>query len=442
MPNTLTDQIYIEIDHGNDVHVFNDFRSYSINFNRFLLTPAFTIILNDTGQDASGIGVGDVINIHLIAKEEMDTSFWGSGGATLSVLGTKAPSPIVPWEPKKAYDHVIFVGIIERIDQRYTKKSNEITLTGRDVACQLVDQFFDTTEIFTTVSVSTEVQSTFKKWFNKYSPILDKSGQRITLLSINLDVLEANPPITILKDFHVDIGNKVWDKMLELMKATNLVYLYSSFTTTLFIYPRTVNPFRYYDDYVGPNTHHLISLNGDPGGANNILECNYKEDISGRYSTMFWAGDVGVGTTLVDESMPISSKNKTSTYGEIYQEKVFEAIARDDQANEKIQGTQIEYTLANHTLNGYPFTVFDSIQLDDDILGFRNVGLTVYDVTYSMSIDSGVRTKLIIGPYGPTDETWAPPAMRKVIADDYNEVKTKGSVPTINPAQPKKPVME
>ena len=313
-----------------------------------------------------------------------------------------------------------FTGIIQRKQRTTSKGSDTVTLSGKDRACILVESYCNNFKDFVRKTPRFIVDSLIgqTEFYTKPKGSVDQIADT-TGLSSSEDVSDRNaaaladvnnantvpsPDYVTTYDesfynlpaktsFKINVGDMVFDKINQLVKALGFEVLYENSGS---LYIGDLNKKRYYDP-----VEYSITYRRD-GVGNNILSSDFTDDISGRYSSIMvssqssGADDTPINSfkTAKDSTVPnikfmamqINDENESAGITAIQE--------REDQ---HIDGFSLSYTLQGHTVDsGEPWKINRYAHVYDDINDIQQV-LVVYSVAFSFSMSSGTTTEIILG---------------------------------------------
>jgi prophage tail gpP-like protein len=322
-------------------------------------------------------------------------------------------------------DNLVFTGIIEKKNRITDKDRNEIVLSGKDRGGILVEgyckKFADYSnelpkdiidDLISQTNFYPQPTSNYDAILpdtDMYSPndIVDENASRLEDISNNKSYItrdnftEYDASFTALglkKAFKIEIGDRVWDKINDLVRSLGYEVLYKS-TGGLFIGDLSK---RRYNDL---SSHRIVFNDIDSG--NNAIACNYQDDISGRYSK------VQVTTQSQNSNFSTTNnyiyKTKIASDNTLDYPKFFAITINDDETlpekeairirNDQLtDGLSSTYIQSGHT-DEYG-TIFD---INRDIRIFDNINeinddWVLYGCTYTFAEGEGYKTELRCGP--------------------------------------------
>jgi prophage tail gpP-like protein len=373
-------KIIITKRNGEMVSDNNQYSSYSFDMQYGVVASAFSLVLIDLDADIqTGYGIQFLVN-----------------------------------------NRVYFRGIIQRKNKIVNKNQRGIQLSGKDRASILVESYcnnfkdfndHDQSDIIETLIAQTNFytkvkgtidESTDTTGFNLAADITDRNAAVLSdvnesdTASSRNDVTSYDAEFTALankKHFKIEIGDKVFSKIHELVDAAGYEILYQENGT---LYIGDLNKKRYADTVV----YNIV--NRKDGKGNNVLSATENDDISGRYST--------ISVTSQSEGKAFDSgshvnKESIATDSTLPGKKYFaqhinsdegdpEKIAIMTRENQRIAGYTVTYEVPGHVAdNGHVWTINRYVNVYDDIIDvYRH--LVLYGRTFIFDQNAGSKTIL------------------------------------------------
>lgn len=311
-----------------------------------------------------------------------------------------------------------FRGIVERKQRSYSKTGRTVTISGKDRSFVLVKGYCSSFKDFNnqvpkTITDNLIGQTNF--YTKKKSDTDEKSDSTGFNSSTDLDSvnsaiqadIDGNEFLNSVTDrtiydqdftglsarvhFKISIGDKVWDKILQLVSSVGYEILYQE------------NGSLYIGDLqkkrLDENIIHELTRKKD--GSGNILECDEVDDISGRYSSVSVystpEGNTGIiasiGTSQ-DSTVPIKSNQSVTSNNDNTSAQKMAIKLREEQRQD---GYSINYTVAGHIAeNGKIWSINRTVNIQDDFIDVSKT-MIIYGRTFVFSEGGGAKTILRIG---------------------------------------------
>lgn len=319
---------------------------------------------------------------------------------------------------------IAFNGIIQRIDKAASKRNIDMRISGKDRASiliesycnnfkdfynekpkNIIDSLIGQTNFYTKQKGSIE-ESEDTTGFNSPDDI-DSSNEAVLLDTNNNDTLSTITDETVYdadftalanrKNFKIDIGDQVYDKIYDLVKSSGFEVLYQENGE---LYIGDLIKKRYADQVT-----YNITFRYD-GNGNNVETSNSVEDISGRYSTIQISSQSE--SYEYDSNFPYVNKTATAIDNTLQSKKFFAAnINGSEESPEKTaiqiredmrqQSFSLNYNAPGHIAdNGEFWKINRYVNVFDEVQGIRE-HLVLYGRTFIFNMREGSHTILRLG---------------------------------------------
>jgi len=314
-----------------------------------------------------------------------------------------------------------YFGIIERPEKgtgkNSAKNSATLTVSGRDRTLILVEGFCNNFKDFNNKTPKYIIENLinqtnfYTKPKNESEDVTDDTGfnSESDLSDRNSAVLEdvnnsetqsQRNDITVFdaeftklkthKNYKITIGNRVFDKINQLIKMYGFEILYISDGT---LYIGDLNKKRYND----PISYSIVFRKI---GVGNVLDSRFVDDISGRFSTIqvtaqtesFFGEDTNITKIAKDSTLPAVKFMAVQSSGNADTVEKTAISIREDQ---RIAGFSLSYTVDEHTAdNGETWNINRYVNVFDDVNNVSET-LVLYGRTFTFSSE-GRKTLLNI----------------------------------------------
>ena len=312
-----------------------------------------------------------------------------------------------------------FRGIIQKKERSYDKNNRIVTISGKDRSSiliegyctsfkdfssqspkNIIDNLINQTNFYTKKKSDTDTKSD-STGFNSSSDLSDinsaisSDAQENEFLNENSDKTIYDTDFKQLSNrehLKIDIGDKVWDKISQVVSTAGYEVLYQENGT---LYIGDLEKKR-----LDENIVHEIICRYD-GNGNNVLSCNEIDDISGRYSSIsvYSTPEGNTGTissigTAKDSTVPVKKYMAVVSNNENDSPVKLARRLREEQRQD---GYVLEYTVNGHVSeNGKIWAVNQSCNVLDEIIE-KNETFIIYGRTFIFSENEGTKTILRLG---------------------------------------------
>lgn len=266
----------------------------------------------------------------------------------------------------------VLTGILDRIGQRIGRGGLNTDLSGRDLAGQLLD---------CSAPIDAAANLSLSELIKRYVTGGDLASLPITIGKVQSDWLKGKTG--------VDVGESVWDVLTAAAQASGQ-YIWLSADGALMI----GNPF----DVPQPATKPTFYLyNDERREQNNVLDADYRSDVSGVFSTIEVVGQNEKGknfkaTATTDrislKRHRVISDSRSDTQAEA------EKFAQKALYDALLEGTDLTLSVSGWTHNGAPWRTGWEVSFDSNVLPRAAGDWVVYGRTLQLSRANAKTTEL------------------------------------------------
>jgi prophage tail gpP-like protein len=324
-------------------------------------------------------------------------------------------------------DRIEYNGIIQRKQSSGEKSSRTVTLTGKDRAAILVESFCNNFKDFNNKTPKFIIEALINQTDFYVKPrgsaesIADSTGfnsaddvssrNSATVADVNNSKTvdgygystvydQAFTALPARNHYKISVGDRVFDKINQLVKALGYEILYENAGT---LYIGDLNQKRYNDPI-----EYSLTLRRD-GLGNNILTYDFYEDISGRYSSIMVSSQVDdpdsdtVGYFKIAKDSTVPQIKFMAMQVDDAQESP-RLIAIQEREDQRIEGFGVTYSVQGHTAeNGEAWAVNRYANVYDDINDILQT-LVIYSREFKFSKSGGTTTEIFLSKEKITSE--------------------------------------
>jgi len=320
-----------------------------------------------------------------------------------------------------------YTGIIQRKQASGDKSSQIVTLSGKDRAGILVESFCNNFKDFNNKTPKFIIEALIKQTdfyvkprgsaeniedstgFNSSSDVSSRNSATVADVN-NSKTVDGSGYSTVYdqaftglkarKHYKINVGDRVFDKINQLVKALGYEILYENEGT---LYIGDLNRKRYND-----TIEYSITFRRD-GIGNNALSYDFYEDISGRYSSIMVSSQVDdpdsdtVGHFKIAKDSTVPNIKFMAMQVDDEQESP-RLIAIQEREDQRIEGFGVTYTVQGHTAeNGETWNVNRYVNVFDDINEITEY-LVIYSREFKFSRTNGTTTEVFLSKEKLTSE--------------------------------------
>ncbi len=284
-------------------------------------------------------------------------------------------------------------GIIDRVPSGYGKPGRTLTVEGRDLGGLLVDSYC---EEFIDVQGMT-VKALAEKLIRKVPFIKRKDIIYLENIRGNLKKKKGRSAALAMMDsaqnfVKVEPGQTIFEVLKTFAMSRGMMFFCMPDGTFVFGKPKDG----------GQAVYRLVTRKSDPSG-NNILEGEYLQDISRRYSKITVVGqqqgldilgtaDISTKAVVTDSTFPfykpyVATDQNDSRSPKLHAQMLMERM--------KYEGLRLAYRVPGHSQNGTNWRINEMCRVTDDVFGLDDDYL-IYGRTFELTKD-GAFTRLILG---------------------------------------------
>lgn len=337
---------------------------------------------------------------------------------TLSNITDVEPRDIENWYGVNFYidDKIIFKGVIQRLLQSGEKGRVDVKLSGKNRASILVESYCTSFKDFknekpidiidkliqqtsfypqplSNIQSAEDVPdwdsvSDIQEFNDSLKESIKKNKAFVGVNDVTLPSQDFNS-LPVKKHFKIEPGDRVFDKINELVKSVGFDVIYQADGTLFFgdISKKRLNE--------TPNIRYRLYLSNEINNTNNVLAWNVSTDTSNLYSDV----------TVISQTQNGTNKSKTATDSTVLDKKQQIIQINDDDTtpekeairireDNKISSLNATYTMPDHTdAVGVVFINNRTVILDDKLNG-KNGEFVLYNVVYRFSKQKGFTTDL------------------------------------------------
>lgn len=266
----------------------------------------------------------------------------------------------------------VLTGILDNISQRIGRTGLNTNLAGRDLAGQLLDS---------SAPIDAAANLSLSELIKRYVTGGDLASLPITIGKVQSDWLKGKTG--------VDVGESVWDVLTAAAQASGQ-YIWLSADGALMV----GNPF----DVPQPATKPTLYLyNDERREQNNVLDADYRSDVSGVFSTIEVVGQNERGknfkaTATTDrislKRHRVISDSRSDTQAEA------EKFAQKALYDALLEGTDLTLPVSGWTHNGAPWRTGWEVSFDSNVLPRAAGDWVIYGRTLQLSRANAKTTEL------------------------------------------------